>query len=222
MNLVLLPGMDGTGKLFAPFTGVLPPQVDVTIIPLMQEVGVGYAQQAEHIAAQLTAKSVIIAESYSGVIALELASKYPDNIDKLVFIASFIGPPSSLSRFAHCIPKSLLSLAQSRSMFITHLLFGRFSNSTLETLFHDTMDLVSAKLLAFRLKQISLLTPPHSKIDVPCLCVNPSQDLFVSQKAMSRFLDTFEDINIQTVDGTHFLLQTNPRECWQVIQSYLL
>lgn len=212
--------MDGTGKLFTPFTDVLPPHVNVAVFPLTQEVGVSYAQQAEHIAAQLTAKSVIIAESYSGMIALELASKYPDKIDKLVFIASFIGPPSSLSRFAHCIPKSLLSLAQSR--IITHLLFGRFSNSTLETLFHDTMDLVSAKLLAFRLKQISQLAPPHFNIDVPCLCVNPSQDIFVSQKAMSVFLDTFEDISFQTVEGTHFLLQTNPNDCWQVIQSYLL
>ncbi len=188
----------------------------------MQDVGVSYAQQAEHIAKQIKVKSVIVAESYSGMIALELASNNPDKIAKLVFIASFISRPSSLSRFAHCIPKPLFSLAQSRSKFITHLLFGRFSYLTLETLFHDTMDLVPIQLLAFRLKQISQLTPPHFKIDVPCLCANLSRDLFVSQEAMSRFLNTFKDINIQTVEGTHFLLQTNPHECWQVIQSYLL
>lgn len=91
--LVLLPGLDGTGALFAPFQRVWrgrPP----TVIGYPTDRFLDYAAAADHVAAQLPpGRLVLLAESFSGPVGIELAARLPDRFEGLVLCATFACPP---------------------------------------------------------------------------------------------------------------------------------
>jgi pimeloyl-[acyl-carrier protein] methyl ester esterase len=66
-QIVLLPGLDGTGKLFKRFIAAAPPDVSVTAIALPPQ-ALDYAELADYAARSLPDGEglVLVAESFSG------------------------------------------------------------------------------------------------------------------------------------------------------------
>ena len=102
LKIVLLPGLDGTGILFKPFLKETPTTNDVLVIPLDQIPKTDVIAQAEYVESKLPNQPfVLIAESYSGRVAYELITKSNKcDIVHVVFVASFLSNPSSLSFIA--------------------------------------------------------------------------------------------------------------------------
>ena len=95
LKLVLLPGMDGTGELFAGFLKALPEWIHPEVV--------GYPRR-EHLSLTdllLTVRSalpksepfVILAESFSTPIAIRHAAEAPPNFKALIICAGFIESP---------------------------------------------------------------------------------------------------------------------------------
>ena len=75
-QIALLPGLHGTTKLFGRFIAAAP-NVSITAIPLTQE-PLTYVELADRLAGALPdGKPVLIAESFSGPLALALAERHP-------------------------------------------------------------------------------------------------------------------------------------------------
>jgi pimeloyl-ACP methyl ester carboxylesterase len=91
-SIVLLPGLDGTGQLFARFILAAPPQFAVTSIALPPE-ALSYNDLADHVERNLPVGEpvVVIAESFSGPVALALAVRRP--VAALVLCNSFVAAP---------------------------------------------------------------------------------------------------------------------------------
>lgn len=219
LNLVLLPGMDGTGALFTPFIEILPPEVNTQTIPLIQKVGVSYQEQAKYVASEIENDSIVIAESYSGMVALELCRQFPEKVKQIVFVASFISRPSSLSRFGGHIPSAFLKLAKKPNWFLLRVLFGGKANDILTGRFIQAMSSVPLDLLKFRLKQVASLKNPTSKLSIPCTYLLARQDVLVSKNVLHVFENTFSKVVVHKLEGTHFLLQTNPEGAWDAIRA---
>ena len=77
-EIVLLPGLDGTGKLFKRFIAAAPPECSVTSIALPME-ALNYHELADHVVRNLPECKplVAIAESFSGPLASALAQRRP-------------------------------------------------------------------------------------------------------------------------------------------------
>jgi hypothetical protein len=72
-RIMLLPGLDGTGRLFKPFIKAAPPHLSPIPVALPPDL-LSYGELANRIAATLpNDRFVLIAESYSGPLALAIA-----------------------------------------------------------------------------------------------------------------------------------------------------
>ncbi len=211
--------MDGTGVLFTPFAAILPSHVHSKIIPLIQKVGLSYSEQAEYVATKIENRSVIVAESYSGMVAFELCRRFPEKVEQVIFVASFISRPSQLAKIGENIPLQLLRLVKRPNWLVLKVLFGSKLNKLSKELFLRTMSCVPTELLKYRLKQISQLKTPEIELSVPCTYLLARQDRLVSRNVLDVFRRNFSKVSVYELEGTHFLIQTNPEGVWDVIKA---
>src|ERR1035437_1949808 len=85
-RLVLLPGMDGTGELYANFIAALPHRFEMEIVRYPVDVSLSYSELLCFV--QSTIKDsepfVLIAESFSTPLTIQLATTNPPNLKGLV------------------------------------------------------------------------------------------------------------------------------------------
>ena len=76
-TLVLLPGMDGTGRLFKPLRDSLPEEMNVMTVSYPREEPLGYSDLLTLVRRSLPRDPfVLVAESFSGPIGIELAAAH--------------------------------------------------------------------------------------------------------------------------------------------------
>src|SRR5580698_6226929 len=126
-HVVLLPGMDGTGELFTPLLKILRPSLDATVVRYPDE-PLGYSALQE-IAAEALPRDrrfIVVGESFSGPIAVALASASPPGLSGFILCASFVRPPR---RFAGTLAGLLGILPRTRipDAIAAHYMMGRFA-----------------------------------------------------------------------------------------------
>lgn len=73
MKVVLIPGMDGTAILFDPLIEQAPAGVEIIRLPLIQSSDAGYQEQARDVISRIGEEPIVlVAESYSGMIAYQM------------------------------------------------------------------------------------------------------------------------------------------------------
>lgn len=126
--IVLLPGMDGTGELFSPFLASLGSEFETLIIRYPTNRPLGYGELAALTQSQLPTDKqyVLLAESFSGPIAISIAASNPIGLAGIILCASFAKNPRPKLRYLMpllaivppgWIPRAVLS----------QLFFGRFA-----------------------------------------------------------------------------------------------
>lgn len=93
--LVLLPGMDGTGGLFSEFLEALGPGLHPIVVPYPPDQPLDYSQLESIVRSRLPSDQpfVLLAESFSGPIAISIAASAPRGLLGLVLCCSFARSP---------------------------------------------------------------------------------------------------------------------------------
>lgn len=92
--IVLLPGLDGTGFLFQRFTQRLPGDCEVRTVVYPTDAHLTLSNYAREVTqAWPKGRVVLVAESFSGLVALTLLTETPVRPDAIVFCATFAEPP---------------------------------------------------------------------------------------------------------------------------------
>ena len=119
-RLCLLPGLDGTGRLYAPLVTALADVADVDVLAYDSEQFKDYPELAEALAPRLPASGhvVLVAESFAGPLAVLLAHRHPACVRGLVLAASFVHAPLPASRMG----ATLLGLGWNFEQVLTALL----------------------------------------------------------------------------------------------------
>lgn len=94
-TVVLLPGMDGSGELFTPFVEALGPSIDARVLRYPADQPLGYAALTARVREALPADRpyVLLAESFSGPIGVEIAAQAPPGMMGLVLCSTFARNP---------------------------------------------------------------------------------------------------------------------------------
>src|SRR5437667_542141 len=94
-HLVLLPGLDGTGELFAPFVNCLDNHFTTTVVSYPGDQLLNYQQLIPKIREVIPwgEPYTLVAESFSGPLALRFCEAQPESIQAIVFVASFVTKP---------------------------------------------------------------------------------------------------------------------------------
>jgi pimeloyl-ACP methyl ester carboxylesterase len=108
-TLVLLPGLDGTGELFAPFVEALT-GIDVRVIAYPADRAMTYAEHEAFVRDKLPRDEdyFLLAESFSGPIGISIAASTPPRLRGLILCCSFASNPlprfSPLSKVVSMLP----------------------------------------------------------------------------------------------------------------------
>lgn len=220
MKIILLPGVDGSGILFEPFVKIFEPEVPVEVMPLTNDSDQSILNQVSIIEDAIGDEEVIlIVESYSGLLAYELAKRNKIRIKQIFFFGCFLQPPSLIGKIGRFLPVRLLNIIPNK--VLAHILFNRWSSPELTTLFRKAIESVDFTNLKKRIKAIATYQKPSQVIDVPCVYVQATMDNLVSAYNVKAFEDLCSDLQVEVVEATHMLLQTQPEAMSQLIHKYL-
>ena len=127
ITVVLLPGLDGTGKLFAGLLSELPPALSARIVEYPAQRFLSYRQLIP-VVKEVFPKSgpfVLVAESFSTPLAAKLAAERPPNLLGLILCNGFhANPVGRWSVLARPLARALLLGFSPPRWALEHLLIG--------------------------------------------------------------------------------------------------
>lgn len=212
VTLVLLPGMDGTGRLFAPLVEAIGGALATVIVRYPVEGEQTYARLTDLAAQALPSDGplLVLGESFSGPIAVSLAARYPSRIAGLALCCTFVSNPrpaaGALMAIAGRIP-----LPPPRFIAF-HALLGEFQTPALRAGLQDALAEVPAAVLGKRLREVARVdvSADLRRLAVPVLYLRAEQDRVVPPAAARRVQAACPDTRIVDVRGPHCLLQAAP------------
>jgi pimeloyl-ACP methyl ester carboxylesterase len=226
VRLILLPGLDGTGHLFSPLLSILPSHFQATVVSYPPDQRRSYPELCEHVTASLPRDEpyTLVAESFSGPIAIRLAVASPPNLQAVVLCASFVYfPASHVARlFLTCLSR-VLFLVPPPALAVRYFLAGGDAPDELVTSFYQVAATVSRSVLSYRLR-IALAVDEREALrttSVPLLFLLPTRDHLLGRGSIGLVSQLRPDAAIETIDAPHLLLQRNPRDAIQAIDRWM-
>lgn len=222
-HLVLLPGMDGTGDLFAPLVAALGDTFTLQVVRYPADRPATYEELASIVRAALPRDRpyLLLGESFSGPIAVMLAAEAPIGLQALVLCCSFVRNPQPwlawLGPLAGLAP---VKAAPVRGL--AWLLLGRASSAAWRSALAEALAQVSPAAMQARLRAVLAVdvSAAWARLSVPTLCLQAAQDRIVPAAA-SRLLTALKPTaQVVELTGPHFLLQVAPHEAARAIRAF--
>lgn len=231
-EIYLLPGLHGTGRLFAPLRQALsrathddPISLSTSGVEYPPDRALGYGELVSLVREGApTQPYVLVAESFSGPLALQLAADRPKLLRGIVLVASFARSPalrgtapliSALSALAFALPPF--------SMAIRTLLTGIHAPADLVDAVARAMRSVEPHVLRHRLRQVLSVDvrPCLQAIDVPVLYLRARHDRVVGRRALRPLRSGIAQFEVRELAGPHLLLQSRPVESADTLSKFV-
>jgi pimeloyl-ACP methyl ester carboxylesterase len=212
-TLVLLPGLDGSGELFDAFIRALPGDVATRVLAYpAREMGV--QELVDYVQERLPeGEIVLLAESFSGLVALGLLSQTQRPFKAVIFCAAFACSPRPwLVPLAKRLSLSKRLLRLAPDVVLKRWCLGRDATAALLRHFRDVVQRLPARIISHRLGLIQRFRPPRS-LNIPCFYLQAVDDRLVPEHAADWFQEHCAPFDLRRVRGPHFLLQANPQAC---------
>lgn len=214
--LVILPGLDGTGRLLDAFCARLGRSgVAAEAIAYPTDVAMGYAELDACVRPRLPTNGpfVLLGESFSGPLALRIAADPPPGLVGLALSTTFARSPvpvpaslAGLLRFAPARPPMAL---------LSWSLLGRWSDPRLCAELATALRTVAPEVLRV---DVSALLPA---VRMPVLHLVARRDRLLTHGAAAALARGLPQCRTVAVDGPHLLLQTVPEPCLRALQAFL-
>ncbi|MEZ5534363.1 MAG: alpha/beta hydrolase [Thiolinea sp.] len=222
LKLILLPGLDGTGLLFQPLLEQMDASWKIQTISYPADRCQSVQELAAQVRQQVTfdTKTVLLAESFSGLVAIELL-RQGIPLHSIIFCASFGSAPRPwLLMLAKKLPLSALF----RMPLPEWLLRLTGQGARTAKLIRRVQQLVSPDVFAHRLRLIAAARsePPEQPWDISCHYLQAADDRLVPARCAEELRRYFVEVTVTRITGSgHFLLQTWPVECTEAITQIL-
>lgn len=221
---MLLPGMDGTGKLFEPLLQIIPEEFQTKAVAYPESLK-SFGEYVQFASDQLgtTGEALLVAESFSGPIAIAVLRNPPPNLRAIVLVATFTTPPHALLRHLSMMTPYSLIRAFTPSAI---RLFCANGNAHAEVAQYaaDVVKYLPIEVLRERLKLLSQFPSDLKRVleqsSLPILILEPTHDRLVPKSSLIS-VGLRSSAKVKKIAGPHFLLQCCPQECWSEIDAFL-
>ena len=220
---MLLPGMDGTGDLFAPLIDALGDKISCSVVRYPDE-SLDYAGHEAIARAALPANGpyVILGESFSGPIAVSIAASKPIGLVGCILCASFITCPRTVLK----VLRPFLGLARAKHVpaaVADYFVMGRFATPELARQRFQAVQRVSSSTLKARLRAMSRVDVRESarRLSLPTLYLRATEDRMVPRSAGDELGGLAMHAKIIEIEAPHFLLQARPLEAARAISEFM-
>lgn len=215
VTIVLLPGMDGSGTQFCDFIASLPADVKSMVMAYPPDRVLGYSELEALVRAALPTNGpfFLIAESFSGPIAIALAASKPSGLCGVVLVCTFARNPITLPSWLHPL-FSLMPVWLIPARIAAAVLLGQSATSTTRDRLSCAMARVKPAVWRSRIKSALAIdvTGRLRDISVPVLYLRAKYDRVVPRFASELIARHLPRLKVVELDGPHFMLQAKPAE----------
>jgi pimeloyl-ACP methyl ester carboxylesterase len=222
--LVLLPGLDGTGKLFTDFIRALGTGVESRVIGYSAEEPLGYEELELQVRAALPRDRpyVLLGESFSGPIAMRIAASAPARLAGVILCGTFASNP--YPRLAWARPFAFLLPIKSLPRWVrAPLMWGSRNPNRAPGNSERAMASVAGGVVRRRIAAILAVDARESleRIAIPALIMYGRHDRVVPHAATMSLIAHLPGAAVADIDGPHLLLQSCPEECSAAVLKFV-
>lgn len=222
MRLLLLPGMDGTGRLFGPLLAALPPSLPAAAVAYPLDVPLGYDGLLPLVeAAAAGGPFVVVGESFSGPLALMLAARRPAGLRGVVLCASFVRFPLPVPERWRGLVRPWMFRVQPLWL-LSWVLLGRRGFGPLGRVLRAAVRSVSPAALAARAGAVAGVdvTAELRACPVPVLYLRAAGDLVLRPGCWELVRSVRPDAEAVVLPGPHLVLQVCPAEAAAALAAF--
>lgn len=225
-HIVLMPGLDGTGKSFEPLLPLIADDARITIVRYPADRYLSFDETVACAASQIPqgTSPVVIAESFSGPVAVRLVASGKISSKALVLCATFVRSPRPvlwrIARFLH-LP---LIIRADMPRFFFKIVIGRDDLiDALLPLWKKVHAGVPPRVMESRLGIINEVDVRSDldKLTVPCLYLQAKNDRIIPSSCLKDLTSHLPHLRVNSFDAPHFILQALPEDCLQAIEAFL-
>jgi pimeloyl-ACP methyl ester carboxylesterase len=222
--LVLLPGLDGTGKLFSEILKALEGRVATRVIDYPKDLPLGYDELETLVRAALPDDRpfVLLGESFSGPLAIRIAARPPPGFSGLILCVTFAGNPYPWAAWARPLA-AYIPLKSFPRWLRAPLMWGSKDPNRAPSQAQRAMAGVSVAVVRRRIAALLAVdeTDALRSVTKPMLVLRATRDRVVPKSATERIMREAPQAQRVDIDGPHLLLQTRPAECAAAIRSFM-
>ena len=226
LKLILLPGMDGTGKLFEPLANRLNPTFAIQVVQYPTDQCLSYTELERLVQSALPASQpfVILAESFSTPLSVMCAAHNPPNLKGLILCAGFVTTPvRGWRRFLYSRLAPIVLNRALPDIVIRSFLAGSGAPPSLQTAIQSAISSVKPNVLVHRLHTILTcnVRAELATVAVPILYLQAKQDRLVKTSCLNEIQRIKPSLTVEQLRGPHLLLQREPDQSAAAIKSWL-
>jgi len=224
-TLVLLPGMDGSDKLFGPLRAAAPPGVDTIAVGYPPGPDNGYDDLLPGVRAQLPNDRpfYLLGWSFSGPLVLLAAAGRPPGLRGVILAASFVKTPVPwLPRWArHLATPALFRFYPAAAR--AKALLGGYGTSEVRRLLREAHAFAGSEALACRARATLSIdaTDALAACPVAVLYLRARKDGVIPASRAVEIKRLHPSVEIADIDGPHLALVTNPTAAWAALLAFM-
>jgi len=219
-----LPGLDGTGDLFEPLLSRLDPSIEPVVVryPLAEPLGYEALTSIARRALPTVGPYLILGESFSGPIAVQLAAEPPGDFRGLILCASFVSSP-----MPHLQPfEWLLGVGPVRLLarWLAPLtLLGRFQTRELRALLLRTVSRLPRSVLVTRIRNVLAANSIAAfvRVRVPTMYLQAMEDTLLPRSCVEEVCRLAPKVRVVKIEAPHCVLQCAPDEAARAIRDFV-
>ena len=210
--------MDGRGTLLRAFCDTLGLRAEVVAYP--SDRVLDYEALEALVRARLVhdEPTLLVAESFSGPLAIRIAASPPPCLRGLVLVGTFAAPPAPRilrlgigpGMFVFPIPRAIV-----RALMVD----AGAPRAAVDEV-RDVVGEVNPFVLAHRMREVLSVdaTDALRRVQLPVLCIEAARDrLLVRRRTLDR---ARPGLRWETVVGPHLLLAARPTECARIVERF--
>jgi len=215
--LVLLPGLDGTGTLFADLISELPSTLAVSIARYPTDQFLSYSELLSSVQETVPSSPfLLVAESFSTPLAAKLAG--------LVLCAGFItNPIGSWSLLVRALARPWLFRFSPPDFALERFLIGTNPPAALRAAVREALRLVKREVLAGRVRAVLDCDARRdlARTEIPMMYIQAEADRLVRTECFREVQQLRPDTVLASVPGPHLVFQREPRKAAEAIVRFI-
>ena len=224
-TLVLLPGFDGSGRLFSPLHKALADTVDTIVLSYPSDKAMTYHDLCHDLKDELpNSPYVILGESFGGPLALMLSKHADENLKGIIMCVSFVKNPQVLAEKLirpFLKPKHLQK--ETPAAWIKTMLTNGVVDARLVKNIQAATRELTREVYFYRLREIADVdvTTILELCELPILYMRANKDRLVYESSMKWIQKKGNNVTVETFDTPHMLLQTQPELAAKSIMNFV-
>ncbi|GAA5495119.1 hypothetical protein Rhal01_01291 [Rubritalea halochordaticola] len=220
-TLTLMPGLHGTDEMFSDLVDQLDGPVECVNYPreISQDYNTLYAWLEENL--DWSIPRILIAESFSGPLALRLSKKHQDQVEGLILAASFCASP--IHAGLALLPLRPLFMLSPPSPALKHFLIGQTPAPELLATLKQVAKELPSRIMSQRVRAVLTLEerdcPPLP--NTPILLLQAQHDNLIPWEVQTMLEQRYPHATTHWMQTPHLLLQSAPEAAAKYIKRFL-